>query len=176
MDLGDALHAVLAADAVNSDRPDRLEMARRIIAGHGLSPNLRAEDVLVQMDRFWGTVDTLFKPRSVEVEVPFSYSLPSGQRVAGIIDLLLETEEGWVILDHKSYPGPRGEWVSRALCYSGQLDLYRSAIQATGRKPGGLWIHFVVGGGWVEVEAAVPKRAAVHTGRPGLLRCESDRT
>ncbi len=154
VDLGDALHAVLAADAVNRKRPDRLAVAGRIIAGHGLSPNLRAEDVLVQMARFWGTVDALFKPRSAEVEVPFSYALPSGQRVGGIIDLLLETDTGWVIVDHKSYPGPRGEWATRALRYSGQLHLYRLAIEATGRKPAGLWIHFPVGGGLVEVEAA----------------------
>ena len=69
------------------------------------------------------------------------------------MDVLLETPEGWVIVDHKSSPRPRAEWVEEALAYSGQLRAYARALDAAGRPVAGCWIHFAVGGGMVQVSA-----------------------
>jgi ATP-dependent exoDNAse (exonuclease V) beta subunit len=78
--------------------------------------------------------------------------LDNGQRMNGWIDVLVDTEEGWVIIDHKSFPGAKREWDQRALSYSGQLEAYRRAVmQATERPVISQWIHFSVGGGMVEV-------------------------
>ena len=78
--------------------------------------------------------------------------MDNGQIVRGWIDTLLDTETGWVIVDHKSSPRPRGEWEAEALAYSGQLDAYRHAVAAaTDRGVVGTWIHFTVSAGLVEV-------------------------
>ena len=70
----------------------------------------------------------------------------------GWIDLLLETAEGFIIIDHKSFPGGRSRWPQKALSYSGQLAAYREAVlKATQRPVISQWIHFSVGGGLVEV-------------------------
>ena len=70
----------------------------------------------------------------------------------GWIDLALETEQGWVIIDHKSAPHPKSDWADIALSYSGQLALYQQALSQVSDAPvSGCWIHYVVTGGLVEV-------------------------
>lgn len=57
------------------------------------------------------------------------------QRVAGRIGLLVETADGLVILDHKSFPGPHDLWAERALEHAPQLALYRRLVEAAAEKP-----------------------------------------
>jgi hypothetical protein len=73
-----------------------------------------------------------------------------GQRTCGYIDLLLETSEGAVIIDHKSFLGKRADWPAKALSYSGQLAPYRNARHTPAIDS--TWIHFAAGGGLVQVE------------------------
>ena len=71
----------------------------------------------------------------------------------------METDRGWVIIDHKSFMGRRSEWNSKALSYSGQIASYRNALIATGRPFAGAWIHFAVGGSLVELVEFSPAGA-----------------
>jgi len=64
----------------------------------------------------------------------------------------VETSNGWVIIDHKSFPGKRSQWETEALSYSGQIASYRLALEQTGKPVAGLWIHFMVGGGLIEIK------------------------
>ena len=86
------------------------------------------------------------------MECPFHYHRPNGQLVSGFMDLLLETAAGWVVIDHKSFPGRKSDWSAKALSYSGQLAAYAPALAATGRRCAGTWIHFAVGGGLVRID------------------------
>lgn len=52
----------------------------------------------------------------------------------GWIDLLLENPEGYVLIDHKSYPGKDAADHIREH-YLGQMDAYRQAIFAATGKP-----------------------------------------
>jgi hypothetical protein len=47
--------------------------------------------------------------------------LDNGQRMNGWIDVLVDTEEGWVIIDHKSFPGGKSEWDKK------NIELQRAA-------------------------------------------------
>ena len=67
------------------------------------------------------------------------------------MDLLLETSAGWVIIDHKSFPGAATDWHSKAQIYTGQLAVYEEAMRANGQKVAGSWIHFAMGGGIVRI-------------------------
>jgi len=52
------------------------------------------------------------------------------------------------IIDHKSNLQAASEWQTIALKYSGQLALYKEAVEAITQKPViGCWIHFAVTGG-----------------------------
>lgn len=73
------------------------------------------------------------------------------RRIAGSIDLLLETPAGFVIIDHKSYPGSAAHWESRGLEYAPQLMTYAKVIQMAGGAVIGKFVHFTIGGGVAEL-------------------------
>ena len=148
--LGDALHAVLAAEMIHPGHADREATAAGILKGYDLQSIVEVSDVLAMVDRFKKWASERFRPKSVLVEVPFEFVNEAGQRVAGFMDLLLETEAGWILVDHKTFPVQRKDWAAKALSYSGQLDCYRQALAKNGRNCLGLWIHFAVSGGLLE--------------------------
>ena len=150
--LGDALHAILAAELLNPTKAGREAKVREQLAGFGLASSLEAAAVVAMMDRFRADFAQRFSPKRVLVETPFSFPLPNGQRVSGVMDLLLETSTGWVLLDHKSYQGRRDQWGSKALTFSGQLALYAQALRKNGMTLAEVWVHFPVGGGLVRLQ------------------------
>lgn len=153
--LGDALHNILAAELIAPGHPERVAMAADVLARHGLDAALDAGEVLACAERLRDKLGELFDPRRVLAEWPVTAVADNGQVLSGWIDVLLETESGWAVIDHKSFPGGRGEWADKALAYSGQLEAYRRAVEtATGRPVVSQWIHFSVGGGLVEVKPA----------------------
>lgn len=151
--LGDALHAILAAELQHPAHADAERLAARVLGQYGLMEAIDAKAAAAMARRFREEVEQRFKPHSVLVECPFHYRRPNGQLVNGFLDLLLETDRGWVVVDHKSYRGPRADWTSHALGHSGQLAAYAQALAATGRQCAGTWIHFATGGGLVKVES-----------------------
>ena len=150
--LGEALHNIFAADLIAPNHADRVDMAASVLENHGIPTSVAADDVLACTSRFQGCLQDNFKPLSIRPEWPVTMTLETGQRMHGWIDVLVETEEGWIIIDHKSFPGGRNGWDQKALSYSGQLAAYRNAVmQATGQPVISQWIHFSVGGGLVEI-------------------------
>jgi len=54
---------------------------------------------------------------------------------------------GYVIIDHKSFPGKKSELEKKALEYAPQLEWYKRGVeQLTGKKVIGMYIHFVMQG------------------------------
>lgn len=82
--------------------------------------------------------------------MPFTHRNAEGQRITGFIDLVLITDQGAVIIDHKSYPGSNA--AERAVSYSGQLAAYREAVSAQGLAVNSSWIHFCTQGRLVEIQ------------------------
>jgi ATP-dependent exoDNAse (exonuclease V) beta subunit len=150
--LGNALHNILAADLIAPGYEGRHEVIEGILRRHGLTNSLQSDEVAAYTAGFLSRLVEEFNPSSMLAEWPISLVLDNGQRMHGWIDLLLETEEGYIIIDHKSYPGGSSKWPQKALSYSGQLAAYRQAvIKATHQPVISQWIHFSVGGGLVEV-------------------------
>lgn len=149
--LGTALHAILAAELLHGGTAPRPDLVEQVLAAHGVGTVVTAADALAMVARLRAGLTKEFQPTRVFVEVPFQYVNGDGQRVSGIIDLLLDTPAGWVIVDHKSYPGQSANWPEIALSYSGQVRCYREAMTLDGRPVCSAWIHFCTGGGLVEV-------------------------
>ena len=75
------------------------------------------------------------------------------QRMSGWIDLLVETGEGYLIVDHKNFPGTKDELGAKALEHAPQLDAYRRAIEeATGKSVIAMLIHLPFAEVMIEVE------------------------
>ena len=144
--LGSALHAVIATTLTGQTS------TARILQDQGMENTIDLEAADLSTSRLLEAVNTHFKPLSSHPEYPIHYSNDSGQIVSGWIDLLIETEEGFVLIDHKASPRARSDWEQIALGYSGQLEAYSEGIiRATGRPVLSQWIHFGVTGGLVEI-------------------------
>jgi ATP-dependent helicase/nuclease subunit A len=77
----------------------------------------------------------------------------NGQFINGVADLVLETEQGLVVIDHKSYPGGKDMWQNKVAEFGGQLECYKQVLEvATGKKVVQMAVHFVVGVRWWGVE------------------------
>ena len=149
--IGTALHAAIAAELVNPHRSDAVDRAAELIRNGAGEGALSPRDAVDCARRLMDAVHTRFAPRGMLVEHPVEFVQDNGQVLRGWIDLLLETEQGWIVIDHKSSPRPRSEWAAEALEYSGQLAAYAGALQGGGLHCAGCWVHFPVSGGLVEV-------------------------
>ena len=89
----------------------------------------------------------------MRTEVPVESRLANGQILTGRIDLLVDTREGGVLVDHKASAQPREKWPEVAAQYAGQLAAYAEAIErASGKKVIERWLFFPVAAGAVRVE------------------------
>ena len=149
--IGTALHAVIAAELVNPDRDDAVEGAANLVAAFADEGAVTPADAVGCARRLRAILDARFTPRRMLVEHPVEMIQDNGQVLRGWIDLLLETDAGWIVIDHKSSPRPRSEWPAEAIEYSGQFAAYVSAICRSGMKCAGCWLHLPVGGGLVEI-------------------------
>lgn len=149
--LGSSLHAIIAAVLVNPDRADAAAMSEAILAAHGASHLISGDDCLTAAHRFRAAIDKQFSPKAIHAEYPIEHASPTGRRSKGWADVALDTEIGWIIIDHKSSPRPKSQWRIDAQTYSGQLAAYRAAFEAAGERVAGCWLHFPISGGLVEV-------------------------
>ena len=108
-------------------------VADRVLQSYGLSGMADPADIAASHTRLTEALTSTYRIRRVHREWPVSLRLKNGQRVKGWIDLLLETDEGSVIVDHKSFPGR--DAAGRVARYAPQLRMYANALEAAGAGP-----------------------------------------
>jgi ATP-dependent helicase/nuclease subunit A len=99
----------------------------------------------------------------VRREWPFTFSLPvcgldetsdlaDSLVVQGIVDMLIETADGLVVVDFKTDRVSAGQIEQRAKLYAGQVRFYARAAQVILKKPVlGKWLYFLSAGRAVDV-------------------------
>jgi ATP-dependent exoDNAse (exonuclease V) beta subunit len=142
---GDAMHACLAASFTDASSPLGEEEIQEILAGFGVGEALSASEIKAQTAALHAWVRSRWPQGIVRAEVPVSCGNGEGQILRGEIDLLVETPEGYVIIDHKSSMGSASRLQEFAEAYSGQLDAYASAVKiATGKGVAEKWLFLPV--------------------------------
>jgi ATP-dependent helicase/nuclease subunit A len=154
---GNTVHGFLAADAPADEERVRLERARRLLAACASGASVDAPSLLQLSDALAAFVEQRWPGAIWHREVPIRVQIGEGEtarRVNGSIDLLLETDEAYVVIDHKTYGNPDEGAVRRhAEQYLPQLAAYGAAIEALGgKRVGECWLHFGVGGMVCEVQ------------------------
>lgn len=150
--LGEAIHALIATQIINNPENPKA-LAEQVLQSYGVTEHISTEDGLTCATRFKKFAEEHLKAKAIYVEYPIEYVKSNGQTATGWIDALVETDEGYIIVDHKSNPQSRAEWNDVALTYSGQLALYKEAVEAVSDKPViGCWVHFAVTGGVVRLK------------------------
>jgi ATP-dependent helicase/nuclease subunit A len=153
-EVGNALHAFLAADVPELTPSERTRLAARLFERRGLAGAFEPDVAIAASDALRAFVAERWSDAKWHREIPVSAFVDTEhgkRRIAGSIDLLLETPDGYVIIDHKSFPGRASEWEERALGYAPQLMTYAKAIEIAGAKVAGMFVHFLIGGGIVEI-------------------------
>jgi len=147
--LGEMVHAFLAADNRNWPAEERLSMAQEIRERYDISAVL-PESMLEASDRLDAFLSDRY-PDLVERHSEWPIHLRKGlQKASGWIDLLLQTPQGWVIVDHKSFPGKEADWLVKASSYLPQLRVYAESLyKATGKPVNEAWIHMPVVGAMI---------------------------
>ena len=151
--LGTAIHVCIAAALSDPKAPLSQAEVHEILAGHGVGDVVTAQSVMGQMTALDNWMTERWPQAKRHAEIPLETMLQNGQNMQGRIDLLLETSDGWILLDHKSNPQGPEKWQDIALDHSGQLAAYVHAVeQVTGRPVLESWLFFPVSGGAVRVE------------------------
>ena len=147
--VGDAIHAFLAAE---HDDIERAFGAECLLGAYGLTGCLDPADLVVIASRLRQWIGARFPGAVLHREWPITHRTVPGTAVVGTVDLVIAVSDGFVIIDHKSFPGRADEAADRAVAFSGQLAAYAQAIQAaTHRRVLSTWIHFPIRGQLVEV-------------------------
>ncbi len=148
--LGNAVHSILASDCIGS--AERKEMASRTLESWGVSSALVGEEILHTSESLRHFLQKNFTVKALCPEWPVQMVLENGQLLSGWIDLAVDTETGWLIIDHKSFPAGSDMLEKKALEYSGQLHAYQQAlVAATGKRVEKTMIFFPISGRLVEV-------------------------
>lgn len=130
--LGDAIHSFLAIDDCTWDNLRREEMAFQILNNWKIGA-LDAPSLIKMSDRLRSFMKNKFGNDSTwRREWPIHLK-KENQKAKGWIDLLVETPLGYVIIDHKSFPGNETQCQAKILDYGLQLAIYKEAIEKATR-------------------------------------------
>lgn len=150
--LGTAIHACIAAALTDADAPLLQDEIGEILVGHGVGDVVTAQSVLRQINALNNWITQRWPDARRHAEIPVEAMVDNGQVMQGRIDLLLETPDGWILLDHKSNPQRPEKWPEIAHEHSGQLMTYGNAVaQATGKPVLESWLFFPVSAGAVRI-------------------------
>lgn len=145
--IGMAVHGFLAADRPDYSPPDRLKMAETLLANWGVPTALAPQAVVTASDNLRKWIEAHWPQATWRREWPLTARLDNGSILRGTADLVLETDAGFVLLDHKSYPGSQEQATRKAADFGGQLNAYAKTLSAALNKPMlGCFIHMPING------------------------------
>ncbi len=125
--VGEAIHRFLAADDVSNDAEERRALAARILKQWNV-PQLDAEHLVGIADRFHAFLEERFSGGKILKEWPLHADFGT-QVVAGRLDLLIEIDGGYCVIDHKSFPGNMETDPARLASFGEQVALYGKGLQ-----------------------------------------------
>ncbi|MFO8048592.1 MAG: PD-(D/E)XK nuclease family protein [Desulfosudaceae bacterium] len=149
--LGEALHTFFAADRPEFAPNYRLALAEDILHRWQVSASLKPEHLVQAADALAAWIDHHYPTAAWKRELPISHRQDNGTLVSGFIDLLLETDQELVIIDHKAFPGSQAEIKKRSEEYFGQLAAYADCLQEVSSKAVVKVLHYPVAGSLVKI-------------------------
>jgi hypothetical protein len=153
--LGDAVHNFLAVEQGKRNSTEWQNAAQRLLERYGVLGVIHPADMVEIHKRVTQFIRDQYLGAKVRREWPISLRESDNRLMQGFIDMLLELDDGFVIIDHKTFPGAPAE--ERAREYAPQLAAYRRAVEAaameagTGKKVLATLIHMPVIGKVYEV-------------------------
>lgn len=143
--LGNAVHAYLGIDTSSFIGEEQLLLAQNILKNWQMNEVIDAGKLVNAGENLSNFVQTFYPEYRVYREWPMTMKNEKGQIMQGWIDMLLESDEGYVIIDHKDYPG--GNVEERMKKYIPQMQAYQDAVEkATGKPVKEILLHLPISG------------------------------
>ncbi len=159
--LGDTCHAFFAADASELPEAERLALAAAVLQAHATGGVMSAADLALAGARLRDWTARRWPGATWRREWPLQHRLTNGSVLRGYADLVLETADGLVLIDHKCLSGTHEEALASAATYGGQLAAYTAALEAaTSLHVLERWLHLVLQGECVRVDMLTTAEAA----------------
>lgn len=150
--LGTAIHACIGLSFTDRNAPLSVREVENVLSGFGVLPHLSPAAVMRQISAFHEWLASRWPGARPYAEIAVQSHLPSGQVLNGRIDLLLETDAGWVLIDHKSSQLQLDHWDQLATEYGGQVAAYANGVErASGIKVTERWLFLPVAGGALSI-------------------------
>lgn len=150
--LGSAIHACIGVSFVDPTVPLAEDEVQAVLDRFSVRTYLTAGAVLRQVQALQAWINKRWPDAVPHAEIPAQSLLPTGQILNGRIDLLLETPQGWVVIDHKSTQLASSHWDQLAAEHGAQLEAYANAVErATGQRVLERWLFLPVAGGAVSL-------------------------
>lgn len=157
--VGEACHHFFASDNAAKPTEVRLVHASETLRRWN-APHLAPGDLVAASDRLQGFICDRYSDRRVLKEWPV-HAVDKLQVINGRIDVLIELPDGFVIVDHKSFPGAVEIDEERLAAFSGQAALYARALEIVCGKPcAEYWLHQPIAGIMMRVDI-IPSANAV---------------
>jgi ATP-dependent exoDNAse (exonuclease V) beta subunit len=144
--VGEALHRFLAADDPSWDDARRQALAKRLLDAWGVT-GFDPRDVVTMGTRFRNFIESRWPDSVLRREAPITHRMGS-RTLSGRLDVIVETSDVIIVIDHKSFPGGEALWLDQAKKHAGQLRVYGDAVAAASsiQKPVLLALHLPVSG------------------------------
>jgi len=153
--VGDAIHGFIAADG-GGDAEARRATAARLLAAHGVQGALDPATLLEISGSLRAWLEARYPGAAWRREWPVRARLHGEhpRLLVGEVDLLLELPDGFVLVDHKSFPGGERERDRRVVEeWAPQLGWYAEALEKALLKPlRAAFVHLPIRGEMAEVE------------------------
>lgn len=151
--LGTAIHACIALSFADRSVKVTEQDISRLLSGFGVLEFLSPAAVLQQINALHAWLASRWPGAKPHTEIAVQHILKSGQILNGRIDLLLETENGLILIDHKSSQLAPDHWGQLADEYGAQMAAYAGAVEkAMGRTIVENWLFLPVAGGALGIE------------------------
>lgn len=148
---GSCIHNIFAAYRPEATDAENLAMAEKIVKASSLDSCFsNVSQIIESVKEVYAYLTQTYGAGKAMKEIPFSME-ENGAIYSGEIDLVwaLDNNE-CVLVDYKSYPG--FDLVDHAKNYTGQLSLYKKALEKAGFTLKDALIYFNAHGAFVEVE------------------------
>jgi len=152
--LGDAIHAFFAADRPEFLPEERIALAKGCLERQKIPTALQPQELVQAADNLYRWANEIWPGAVWHREMPVFHRLENGQIMRGEADLVLETKDGFVLIDHKSKISDTKSTAN----YEGQLAIYAEALAVgLGKQCHGARIHLPLAGKLIAMQPAERK-------------------
>lgn len=135
---GDFFHSLYAAIDPDMDRDKAIAKIIHIASLYDLGQKIDAEVILLSIVDFYNYIHEHYEIIALYRELSVQGINAQAQVTSGFVDFLIETKEELYLLDFKSFYTSTYDdelYNKKALSYKGQLEVYKSILQESFKKP-----------------------------------------